>query len=209
MLHAQFFDVPHSMSRCFDLHSVLVKTVYNHMYTVAQGMSATSKLQRCPRLDSTKCWRLRSIIFEAVVVTARLLLLLSSLQLSIVYLVCIQYIVCYVAVQQQASKLNLIPSRFLSFIMIDLKAISAASFITKIITQPATSAPNYDYDSRSYSFLVPLAEFDWSLQIWNMMGVVSCAAAVLCYASAGCLLLVILRGAHPAPAHQALNARQK
>ena len=50
-------------------------------------MSATSKLQRCPRLDSTKCWRLRSIIFEAVVVTARLLLLLSSLQLSIVYLV--------------------------------------------------------------------------------------------------------------------------
>lgn len=144
-------------------------------------MSATSKLQRCPRLDSTKCWRLRSIIFEAVVVTARLLLLLSSLQLSIVYLVCIQYIVCYVAVQQQASKLNLIPSRFLSFIMIDLKAISAASFITKIITQPATSAPNYDYDSRSYSFLVPLAEFDWSLQIWNMMGVVSCAtAAVLC-----------------------------
>ena len=52
-------------------------------------MSATSKLQRCPRLDSTKCWRLRSIIFEAVVVTARLLLLLSSLQLSIVYLVCI------------------------------------------------------------------------------------------------------------------------
>ena len=180
------------------------------MYTVAQGMSATSKLQRCPRLDSTKCWRLRSIIFEAVVVTARLLLLLSSLQLSIVYLVCIQYIVCYVAVQQQASKLNLIPSRFLSFIMIDLKAISAASFITKIITQPATSAPNYDYDSLSYSFLVPLAEFDWSLQIWNMMGVVSCAtAAVLCYARAGWLLLVILHGAHSAPAHQALNARQK
>ena len=94
--------------------------------------------------------------------------------------------------------------------MIDLKAISAASFITKIITQPATSAPNYDYDSLSYSFLVPLAEFDWSLQIWNMMGVVSCAtAAVLCYARAGWLLLVILHSAHSAPAHQALNARQK
>ena len=94
--------------------------------------------------------------------------------------------------------------------MIDLKAISAASFITKIIPHPATSAPNYDYDSLSYSFLVPLAEFDWSLQIWNMMGVVSCAtAAVLCYARAGWLLLVILHGAHSAPAHQALNARQK
>ena len=64
--------------------------------------------------------------------------------------------------------------------------------------------------TREHSFLVPFAEFDWSLQIWNMMGVVSCAAAaVLCYARAGCLLLVILHGAHSAPAHQALNARQK
>ena len=31
--------------------------------------------------------------------------------------------------------------------------------------------------TREHSFLVPFAEFDWSLQIWNMMGVVSCAAA--------------------------------